>query len=130
LKIDKTTLGIIEPFSNYQKIKILTELFLKQFRLQIIPISAIEQIKINNQEYDIENTLSMAYKLAPNYPLKTLDIIQLTSAFKMKLLQNRVISYFLTDDHQILDHADEIRRTIGFVPISSQDLVSTLKLPP
>jgi hypothetical protein len=128
LNLDDSTRSIITPLSPYQQIKTITELLLKQISLQVIPVTTIDQILINQWDLSVENTLAIAYNLAPNFPLKTLDLIQLASAFKIKLYQSKPITYFLTDDQQILHYTDEIRRVIGIISISSRDLVRTLRL--
>jgi hypothetical protein len=129
LTLDEKAKKLIEPLTQYQKIRTLTELLLTQFPLEILSVSTIEQIAINQWMLEVENTLTMAYNLSPNIPLKTLDIIQLTSALKMKLYHNRPITYFLTDDQRILEYTDEIRRSIGIIPTSSEGLINTLKIP-
>jgi predicted nucleic acid-binding protein len=128
IKLDATTTKLIENLSEYQKVKIMTEFFLKQLPIEILSVSTCEQILINQWTLNVENTLTLAYNLAPNFSLKTIDVIQLASALKIKLFQNRQISYFLTEDKRILNEIEEIRSKIGLIPVSAQELLTALKI--
>jgi len=128
INLDTRIRNMLTDLSQYQQIRTISEFLLNQFPLQIIPVTGIDQIEINNIELNVENTLTMAYNLVPSLRLKTLDIIQLASAFKIKLYQNRPITYFLTEDKMILDNVVQIRHTIGIIPISVHDLKIALQI--
>lgn len=128
LIIDLATLKLIDSLSTYQKIRLIFEIFLKEIPIEILATSSSEQIIINEWTLNVDNIFTIAYNIAPNFSLKTLDVIQLATAFKLKVFQNRQISYFLTDDKQILNETEEIRRKIGIIPVSAKELLAALKI--
>jgi len=84
----------------------------------------------NDIEYQIENTFTLAYNISPFIPLRTLDIIQIASALKIKSLGNIDVQYFITNDLTILNNASKIFNLIKILPISCSEFISPLKAQP
>lgn len=70
----------------------------------------------------------MALRLASTLRLRTLDLMQIASALKIKLYCNIELEYFCTNDQTILDRANEIHQKTKILPIHAQDLQRILKI--
>lgn len=117
----------ITNLSEANQIKAITEICFNKISITILPLSALEKIFFNNLEYLIENTITFALKICPSIHLRSLDIVHLGSALKIKNLSTNDIEFFLTNDQIILNNAQEIRNKLKFIPISCVELLIVLK---
>ncbi len=117
----------ISDLSEANQIKAITEICFNKLIITILPLSALEKRSFNNIEYLIENTITFALNICPSIHLRSLDIIHLASALKIKNLSKNDIEFFLTNDQTILNNAQEIRNKLHFIPISCIELLSILK---
>ena len=119
----------IISLSESDQIKALTEVCFNILPIKIIPFSALEKIIFNDIEYLVENTFALAYRVCPLVHLRTLDVIQIATALKIKYLSGFNVQYFLTNDHNILNNGQEIHNKLQIIPISCSELLSVLKVP-
>jgi len=108
----------------------LTELCFRKISVRIIPASGTETFWLNSVEYKMDGTITMSLKLCPHIRLRTLDMIQIASALKIKTYESIDIQYLLTQDQTILQRGNEINKYTQILPISCQELYSLLKLSP
>ncbi|MBA7506719.1 hypothetical protein ES706_05414 [subsurface metagenome] len=119
---------LIHKLPEHDQIKTITETCFGRLNLSILPASGLEKIIINKKEYLVENSFTLAYELGSYLNLRTLDVIQIASAMKVKHFTNFNVDYFLTNDKNILNNAQIIRKNIKIIPISSIELISILKI--
>jgi predicted nucleic acid-binding protein len=128
LQTNPTIAKHLKKLSEYHQIKAITEYFLSIYPIEVVAIPAIEKYKIKSQEYEINNTMALALKISPRIPLKTLDIIQIASALKIKMLSSKKIDFFLTNDMTITKNTNNIKQAVNFIPITSNELKNLLKI--
>ena len=114
------------PISD--QVKYITETCFSRLPITVLPVSSLDAFKFNEIEYIIENTFSLAYRIGPQLQLRTLDILQIASAVKIKQFTNFNVEYFLTNDENILNNSGIIRTTTTIIPISPDDFLSLLKI--
>jgi predicted nucleic acid-binding protein len=109
-----------------QQIRILNDFFWQSFKLQLVSNSSIEKFHFQSNDYLLEDTLSLAYQLFSSLPLRTLDLIQIASALKIKLYSKVLFDYFLTDDQTILKWAGNVYQKTRIFPIGCKKLLDSL----
>lgn len=122
--IEDKVLNLTEPI----QIKIITETCFNILPIKIVLYSALENLVFNNVKYSVENTFTLAYRICPLIHLRTLDLIQIATALKIKSLGGFNIDYFLTNDQNILNYGQEIYSKLDLLPISCTELLSILKI--
>jgi hypothetical protein len=118
----------IQSFPIPIQIIILTETCFDRLPIMILPVSALELFQFKGENHTIENTISLAYRLGPQIQLRTLDTLQIASAVKIKHYTPYNMEYFLTNDKNILNNKSDIRIRTNIIPISSDDLITILKI--
>jgi DNA-binding XRE family transcriptional regulator len=126
VKFDEALIQELSQFPVNLQIERITEYCFKQLPIQIYHSQSTENVSFQEKQFEVDGNLSLAFRLGRVFSLRTLDLFQIASAFNIKLYQRVSIQYFLTNDDLILQHSNVIRRTVGFTPISSQDLLQLL----
>lgn len=127
LKFDLALQKILNPLTAAQQIENLTEYIIAKIPLKIVTASTIENLQILEETYSTENGLILAYKLAKEIPVKTLDLMQICSALKIKFLSQVKIDLFLTNDKMMLDKKEIILKKTKIQLKSSQELRESLE---
>ncbi|MHA1728142.1 MAG: PIN domain-containing protein [Promethearchaeota archaeon] len=128
IKFEDDIENLINKLPESVQTKLITEICFSRIRISILPISALEQFDFNNETYSIENGYNMAYKFGPQIQLRTLDTLQIAAALKIKTYSEFCVEYFLTNDKNILNKTQLVRKTTDIIPISSSELSSILKI--
>ncbi len=128
LEIDPKSNKIYKSLSNKEKIPIITHYFIKRLGISIESASSIEKCYINDKEYDIFNTFSLALRINRDMKLRTLDAIQIASAVEIKIYNKIDLEYFVTNDGIILDRKKELYQKSHILPISTDELVNLLDI--
>jgi predicted nucleic acid-binding protein len=118
----------LSELDENHRIDTITAFCFEQVNVEIISNTTIEQFVFNQKEYQLEDTLTLAIKIASHLHLRSLDLIQIISALKIKIYNKIEIQYFLTGDKKILDNANEIYKKTKILPIDCNDLLRILKI--
>ncbi|OLS13617.1 MAG: hypothetical protein RBG13Loki_2743 [Promethearchaeota archaeon CR_4] len=130
ITFDPNVENTLRPLSPANQIRALTKFCFNSLPIRIVPVSALETLVFNRQNYKIENTFLISHKICPELLLRTLDTIQIAAAVKIKHYEGIDIQYFLTNDQEILNKGNEIYSHTQILPISSTDLTASLKINP
>ena len=117
----------LSQFSTQAQIKLITEYCFKQMKIKVVSNTTIENFSFNQEDLQIEDTLTLAFKFSTSLSLRSLDLIQIACALKIKLISNIEIQYFLTNDERILNRAQKIYQKTRIMPIGSENLIKILK---
>ncbi len=96
-------------------------------KIKVVSNTTIENFSFNQEDLQIEDTLTLAFKFSTFLSLRSLDLIQIACALKIKLISNIEIQYFLTNDERILNRAQKIYQKTRIMPIGSENLIKILK---
>lgn len=128
IKLQKELLTAIENLTVSNQIKTIVEFLLSSIPIQIISLTTLEVLAFNKKNYIMEDTLVNAYKIGAELQLRAMDVLQLSSALKIRIYGGIDLQYFLTNDQNILEKTNQIYQKIHILPISSQELVKILKI--
>ncbi len=127
---DPAVENTLQALSPANQIRAVVKYCFNALPIRIVPVSALETLVFNRHNYKIENTVLISHKICPELLLRTLDTLQIASAVKIKHYEGIDIQYFLTNDRNILSKRNEIYSLTKILPISSVDLITSLKINP
>jgi predicted nucleic acid-binding protein len=128
IEFDESFMNVLGNLTEPQQIKMITKICFGKINVHIISIASIETFNFNNIDYHVENILQENYDVNAVLRLRTLDALHITTAFKIKQMTPLNLDYFLTNDQDILENGAIIRRTVNIIPVSTDELIQTLKL--
>ncbi len=113
-----------------KQVKFLIEYCFGKIPVKVLPVTSVEKLTFMGEEHSIDNNFSLAYRLAPQLPLRACDLLQIAAALKIKLYTKYAVQYFLSNDRKILGQGALIRQITGFITISTAEMVALLKISP
>ncbi|MEX2680053.1 MAG: type II toxin-antitoxin system VapC family toxin [Candidatus Sigynarchaeota archaeon] len=129
LSVEKKVEDLIKNLPLPYQIKAIVEFCFMKVPVRIIPEMALETFDFNGERYTVDNTFNLAFKICPEFRLKTLDTMHVASAVKIKNYRGINIQYLVTTDDSILNEANGIHAISNILPISSADLCKLHKIP-
>jgi predicted nucleic acid-binding protein len=129
LTVEKVVEDLIENLPLPYQIKAIVEFCFMKVPVRVIPEMTLESFDFNDEHYTVDNTFNLAFKMCPEFRLKTLDTMHVASAVKIKQYRGINVQFLATNDTSILDEAKAIHALSNILPISCSDLCRVHKIP-
>jgi len=120
LKFDTTNIKEWDKLNEQEKKSLIILYFLEKLPIDFYACLGNEKILLKNKDFNIQIDFSRAYRIAPLFPLRTLDNLQIASALNIRDIRNIRIDYFITIDKVILDLSKEIQKTVNLTIIDPE----------
>jgi hypothetical protein len=129
ISVEKPVEDLVNSLPVPFQIKAIVEYCLMRIPIRIISDITLEAFDFNGDRYIVDNTFNLAFKICPEFRLKTLDTMHVASAMKIKAYRGIDLQYIATNDESLLNEARGIHALTNLLPISSTDLCKLYKIP-
>ncbi|MHA1279595.1 MAG: type II toxin-antitoxin system VapC family toxin [Candidatus Helarchaeota archaeon] len=123
LKFDSTNIKEWNKLNEQEKKSLIILYYLEKLPIDFYACLGNEKIQLKRRDFRIQIDFSRAYRIAPLFPLRTLDNLQIASALNIRDVRNIRIDYFITTDKVILDVSKEIQKAINLTIIDPETFV-------
>lgn len=123
LQFDSSTIQGWETLNHAEKITSITLFFMDQLSMRFYVCLGNEKILVQNQNFNIQIDFSRACRIAPLFPLRALDNLQIACTLNIRDIKDIEIDYFVTTDEIILNNAKNIKDLTDLTIIHPDTLI-------